>query len=148
MIYRYEDESILNFAVHKLFEVIIDIEKYPEFIPWCVAVNVIEKGNCKIIADVIANFRGIKGRYTCEVVFNLPSMQQSCLIKVKATQGLFKHLYNIWELIPQDENRTIVKFHIEFEFKSSFFQKAFSIVYKRAQKKIISAFKKRVHLLT
>ncbi|WP_339048357.1 type II toxin-antitoxin system RatA family toxin [Candidatus Mesenet endosymbiont of Phosphuga atrata] len=127
---------------------IISIEKYPEFIPWCVAVNVIEKSHCKVIADVIANFKGIKARYTCEIVFNLPSIEQSCLIKVRATQGLFKHLYNVWELISQDENRTTVKFYIEFEFKSPFFQKMFGIAYKHAQKKIISAFKKRVYLLT
>ncbi|WP_339045852.1 type II toxin-antitoxin system RatA family toxin [Candidatus Mesenet endosymbiont of Agriotes lineatus] len=148
MIYKYEDESILNFTIYKLFELIIGIEKYPEFIPWCVAVNVIKKSHCKVVADVVASFKGIKGRYTCEIIFNLPSMQQSCLIKVRAIQGLFKYLHNVWELIPQDENRTIVKFYIEFEFKSSFLQKPFSMAYKHAQKKIISAFKKRIHLLT
>ncbi|GHM58624.1 MAG: ubiquinone-binding protein [Candidatus Mesenet longicola] len=148
MIYRYEDESPLNLAVHKLFEVIISIEKYPEFIPWCAAVNIVRKSHCKIIADVIASFKGIKGKYTCEVTFNLPSIQQNCLIEVRAVQGLFKYLHNVWELTPQDENRTIVKFFIEFEFKSPLFQKMFGIAYKHAQKKIISAFKKRIYLLT
>lgn len=146
MVYKYEDESILNFAIHKLFEVIINIEEYPEFVPWCAAVNIIEKNHGRVIADVVANFKGIKGKYTCEVIFNLPSMQQNSLIEVRATQGLFKYLYNVWELIPQGENRTIVKFYIEFEFKSLFFQKMFSIAYKHAQKRIISAFKKRIYL--
>lgn len=139
-------KSILNFTIHKLFGVIINIEKYPEFVPWCVAVNVIERGHCKVIADIVASFKGIKGNYTCEVIFDQPSIQQSCLIEVRGTEGFFKHLHNVWELIPQDESRTVVTFYIEFEFKSPLFQKTFNIAYKHAQKKIISVFKKRIYL--
>ncbi len=144
MVYKYKSEDILNFPVHQLFNVIIDIERYPEFIPWCTAVNITEKGDNKIIADVLASFKGIKGKYTSEIVFYPPTMEQSGSIEVRAIKGLFKHLYNTWELIPQNDNKTIIRFYIEFEFQSSFFQMMLSVICKHAQKRIISAFKNRV----
>jgi len=127
-----------------LFNIAIDIEKYPDFVPWCNAVLILAKKENFITAEVLASFKLFSGRYTCNITFSPPTEQEIGWIEIISTKGIFKHLKSKWEFLPQTDtqDKTLVKFFIDFEFKSKIFQKALSLVYKNSQKKIISAFKK------
>lgn len=143
MFHKYQEQGIFFCAPHKIFQTVIDVEKYPDFVPWCKAVYIKEKANYQMIVDLLAVFYGIKGKYTSEVTATPPDETNEGWIRVESSNGIFKHLYNEWQFIPIDEKQTMVKFYIEFKFKSSAFSMLLNSVYKHTQSKIITAFKNR-----
>ncbi|QKX02710.1 type II toxin-antitoxin system RatA family toxin [Wolbachia endosymbiont of Litomosoides sigmodontis] len=144
MLHQYKEQDIFLCLPDKVFQVVIDIEKYPDFVPWCKAVYLKKKINNQVVVDLTAAFHGIKGRYTSEVTFLSPNGTNEGWIKVVSSNGIFKRLYNEWKFVLIDEKKTMVKFYIEFEFKSSSFSILLNSVYKYTQSKIVAAFKDRV----
>lgn len=147
MLHRYKEQDIFFCSSHKIFQIVFDVEKYPDFVPWCKAVYIKEKIESQMVVDLLAAFRGIKGKYTSEVTFLFPSGEDESWIKAVSSNGIFKHLCNEWKFIPMDKNKTMVKFYIEFEFKSGSFSTLLNSVYKYTQSKIITAFKDRVEVI-
>lgn len=134
---------ILPFLARDLFDVVLDIEKYPEFLPWCKEVVILASSPNFLTAKVTAQFKGVNPWYKCNIDFSPPDDYRPGYIQVKAIEGAFKRLHNVWEFSPQVPHGTLVQFNIEFEFGSAFLQVLLSLVYKRAQYKIINAFKER-----
>ncbi|MGL9725580.1 MAG: type II toxin-antitoxin system RatA family toxin [Wolbachia sp.] len=147
MLHRYKEQDIFFCSSHKIFQIVFDVEKYPDFVPWCKAVYIKEKIESQMVVDLLAAFRGIKGKYTSEVTFLFQNREDESWIKAVSSSGIFKHLYNEWRFIPMDKNNTMVKFYIEFEFKSDSFFTLLNSVYKYTQSKIITAFKDRVKII-
>ncbi|MGL9733188.1 MAG: type II toxin-antitoxin system RatA family toxin [Wolbachia sp.] len=147
MLYRYKEQGTFFYSSDEIFHVVIDVEKYPYFVPWCKAIYIKEKTDSQMIVDLLAVFCGIKGKYISEVTFLSPKRTNEGWIKAVSSNGIFKHLYNEWEFIPIDENKTILKFYIEFEFKSNSLSTILNSVYKYTQSKIITAFKERIENL-
>ena len=148
MLHKYKEVGDFNCSPDQAFQIVIDVEKYPDFVPWCKAVYIKEQVDNKMIVDLMASFYGVKGSYTSEVTSLLPNEMNEGWIKAVSSNGIFKYLYNIWEFIPLNENVTLVKFYIEFEFKYESFSALLNSVYKYTQSKIISAFKERAERLT
>ncbi|QGR02611.1 type II toxin-antitoxin system RatA family toxin [Ehrlichia ruminantium] len=141
--YNLNEEEILSFAAIDLFNIVLDVEKYPDFLPWCRAVYIKEYREKMIVADLLASFKGLSGQYTSYITFSQPTVDQPGWIKVEGGEGLFKFLYNQWTFIPQEENKTLVQFYISCAFKMPMLQSAFNLACDYAYKKIISAFKNR-----
>lgn len=148
MLHKYEEVGEFNCSPDQAFHIVIDVEKYPDFVPWCKAVYIKEKADNKMIVDLMASFYGVKGSYTSEVTSLLYDEMNEGWIKAVSSNGIFKHLYNEWRFISLSENITMVRFYIEFEFKYESFSTLLSSVYKHTQSKIISAFKERAERLT
>lgn len=134
----------MPFPAKKLFDIVIDIEKYPEFIPWCYGVEILSSIQKRITAIMKVKFKGMKAEYISNVDFESPTADNVGYVKVISTKGSFKHLYNLWEFIPK-EDFCLVKFYIEYEFNSRILQILMNLVYKKAQTKIINAFKQRAY---
>jgi len=147
MLHQYKEQGVFFCSSHEIFQVVIDVEKYPDFVPWCKAVYIKEKTDSQMIVDLLAAFHGIKGSYTSEVTSLAPNGINESWIKAVSSNGIFKHLYNEWKFTPMSKNKTTVEFYIEFEFKSNLFSTLLNSVYKHAQNKIITAFKDRVESL-
>lgn len=140
----YQDQMLLPFGAQQLFDIVIDVEKYPEFIPWCESIKIISSSENKIKASVTVCFRGIKAQYISDIEHKIPTTTENGTVKVISVDGAFKYMYNLWEFIPQG-SATLVKFYIEYEFKSFILQSLINVVYKKAQEKIIAAFKNRAY---
>ena len=148
MLHQYKEQDTFFCSAKEIFEIIIDVEKYPDFIPWCKAVYIKEKIDNKMTVDLLAAFHGIKGQYTSEVTAIPPSETNEGWIKVKSENGIFEYLYNEWQILPIDKDVTMVRFFIEFKFKFDSFSVLLNSVYNYIQKKIISAFKDRAEKLS
>jgi coenzyme Q-binding protein COQ10 len=140
----YQDQMLLPFSAKYLFNIVIDIEKYPEFIPWCNNIKITSLSEKKINAIVQVKFKGIKAQYVSNIEYQEPTDDEKGSIKVISVEGSFKYLYNLWEFIPEGKC-CLVKFYIEYEFRSFILQSLINLVYKKAQEKIISAFKNRAY---
>lgn len=149
----YQDELVLPFSAKKLFNIVIDVEKYPEFLPWCYSVRILSKREKEIVAEVKVSFKLVKAHYISHIEYEAPTAVNPGYIRITSTQGSFKYLYTLWEFIPQlskpnsCSNSCLVKFNIQYEFNSIILQSLINLVYKKAQEKIIKAFKERAYSL-
>lgn len=137
---------LLDFDPLLLFNVVLDVESYPEFLPWCSEVSVILKEPNWIKAKTVISFGGVEHTYVSKISFQPPKCLNPGFVKVTSTEGVFKNLYSLWEFLPSGKS-CHVKFYIEYEFKSKMLQFLLNLVYKRAQTKLISAFKQRVEFI-
>ncbi|AZL14966.1 type II toxin-antitoxin system RatA family toxin [Rickettsiales endosymbiont of Stachyamoeba lipophora] len=137
--------KFLPFSPLQLYELVLDINSYPKFIPWCAASRVLETHEDYLIADLVIKFSGLSEKYTSKVIkFPYENTQHFAEIKVELISGPFKHLYNYWKFNGQ-ENGTEIEFEIAFSFNSSILEKLMSLMFEKALVKMIDAFEEQAN---
>ena len=125
-----------------LIEMILDIEKYPEFVPWCLGGKIhtnIDKGKTvEITADLTIGKSFFRETYKSFVIYD----KFSDSIHVTNVDGPLKHLENKWFFKQSNENSE-VDFHIDFELKNEILNILMSKFFDVGLKKIADAFEKR-----
>ena len=125
-----------------LIDFVLDIEKYPEFIPFCLSSKVYEVKDedkeIKIIADLTIGKRPFVDTYKSDVRYN----KSSNSIHVTNIDGPLKYLENNWKFI-QKENFTQVQFDVDFEIKNKFLNLIMTKSFEFGLNKIADAFQKR-----
>ena len=126
----------------QLIDLVLDIEKYPEFVPFCLDSHVYEKnkeGNLTlIIADLTIGKGPFKDTYKSDVKFD----KNKSSIKVTNIGGPLKHLENNWYFI-ENEGGTEISFDIDFEIENKFLNILMSTSFEFGLNKIADAFQKR-----
>ena len=125
-----------------LIEMVLDIEKYPEFVPWCLDGKIhdkIDKGDTiEIKADLTIGKSFFKDTYKSFVIYN----KSEDSIHVTNIDGPLKHLENEW-FFRQDGNSSEVEFHVDFELKNKILNVLMIKSFDLGLKKIADAFEKR-----
>ena len=126
----------------KLIDFVLDIEKYPEFIPFCIDSKVYERNDHKdeiaIIADLTIGKKPFIDTYKSDVRYN----KQDDTIHVTNIGGPLKHLENNWKFIQKDKF-TEVHFDVDFEIKNKFLDTIMTKSFQYGLNKIADAFQKR-----
>ena len=129
-----------------LIELVLDIEKYPEFVPFCFDAKIHENKNegdlTKIIADLTIGKGPFKDTYKSDVTFN----KNEDSIYVTNLDGPLKHLVNKW-YFKEENNVTEVSFDIDFELKNHFLNIIMTKSFQFGLDKIADAFQKRAEEL-
>ena len=130
-----------------LIDLVLDIEKYPEFVPFCFDSKVYEmkkEGDLtKIIADLTIGKGPFKDTYKSDVVFN---KKEDCIF-VKNIDGPLNHLLNNWTFSDKKNGITEVTFDIDFEIKNKFLNSLMVVSFQFGLEKIADAFQKRAEEL-
>ncbi len=130
----------------QLIDLVLDIEKYPEFVPFCLDAKVYERnseGNLQlIIADLTIGKGPFKDTYKSDVKFNM----KDSTIKVTNIGGPLNHLENTWHF-KKHENGTEILFDIDFEIENKFLNIVMTKSFKFGLDKIADAFQKRAEEL-
>jgi coenzyme Q-binding protein COQ10 len=130
----------------KLIDFVLDIEKYPEFIPFCINSKVYEKNDNEdqiaIIADLTIGKKPFVDTYKSDVRY----YKKNDSIHVTNIGGPLKHLENNWKFI-QKENYTEVQFDVDFEIKNKFLNMIMTKSFQFGLNKIADAFQKRAENL-
>ena len=125
-----------------LIEMVLDIEKYPEFVPWCLGSKIhdkIDKGDkIEIKADLTIGKSFFRDTYKSFVIY----YKSVDSIHVTNIDGPLKHLENKW-LFKQDGDSSEVEFHVDFELKNKILNVLMSKSFGLGLKKIADAFEKR-----
>ena len=126
-----------------LIELVLDIEKYPEFVPFCFDAKIYENkkdGDLqKIIADLTIGKGPFKDTYKSDVAFN----KKTDSIYVKNIEGPLNHLTNNWTFSDKNNGITEVTFDIDFEIKNKFLNSLMVVSFQFGLEKIADAFQKR-----
>ena len=130
-----------------LIELVLDIEKYPEFVPFCFDAKIYENkkdGDLqKIIADLTIGKGPFKDTYKTDVAFN----KKTDSIYVKNIEGPLNHLTNNWTFSDKNNGITEVTFDIDFEIKNKFLNSLMVVSFQFGLEKIADAFQKRAEEL-
>jgi len=139
---KHSEIRHVSYSPEKMFELVADVEKYPEFLPWCIASRVIEKENSKIIADLMIGFQIFREKFRSNVSLDKKNLK----IEVNYEEGPFKFLRNKWEF-KNFKDGCEIKFFLDFELKNIFFQTLMERLFSEAVKKMVAAFEKRATYL-
>jgi coenzyme Q-binding protein COQ10 len=140
---KFSEVKIINHSASDIYQLVMDIEKYPEFLPWCKKAKIIEiKNSENLVAELTINFKGFLESYTSDVVHKESSPNQF-LVEVIAIKGPFKKLKNNWKISAVSEQQSRIEFFIDFEFNSFLLNKIISVIFEKAAQKMISAFEQR-----
>tara|TARA_B110000091_G_scaffold211418_1_gene256012 strand:- start:374 stop:823 length:450 start_codon:yes stop_codon:yes gene_type:complete len=130
----------------QLIDLVLDIESYPDFIPYCLDSRIYEKKDTKdnvfIIADLTIGKGVFKATYKSDVRFN----KNTDIINVTNIDGPLKHLNNKWFFLEKD-NLTEISFDIDFEIENKFLNIVMSKSFHYGLNKIADSFKKRANNL-
>jgi coenzyme Q-binding protein COQ10 len=139
-------KRIINKKKDKLIEFVLDIEKYPEFIPFCLASKVYERNEegdkILIIADLTIGKGPFSDTYKSDVRFN----KKNDTINVTNIDGPLKHLQNNWKFVETDKT-TEVYFDVDFEIKNKFLNLLMEKSFEFGLNKIADAFQKRAETI-
>ena len=125
-----------------MFDLISDVEKYPEFLPWCKSTTIYNKSNDTFYSDMEIGFKLIKETFTSKV-----TLVELNKVSSEAVSGPFKKMNNIWKIEYITDKECEINLTIEFEFKSFILQNIIGKLFEKASKKMITAFEERAKQL-
>ncbi len=125
-----------------MFDLVADVGRYPEFLPWISAVRIRSESETDMVADVIVGFKGLRETFTSRV-----NKLRPATIDVDYVEGPLKFLRNEWRFEDDDRGGCTISFMVDFAFKSRLFEVLAGQVFERALKKMTDAFVDRAESL-
>ena len=142
----HAEQKPLPYSAEEMFDLVADIERYPEFLPWCVGTRIRSRDGDLVVADMVIGYKMFRERFTSRVQFSRPDH-----IDVSYSEGPFKYLNNHWQFLPNSEGGEgggcVVDFYVDFEFRSKVLQKMIGAVFDQAVRIMVHAFEKRAEAI-
>jgi coenzyme Q-binding protein COQ10 len=132
----------LPYRADQLFDLVADIARYPEFLPWCTGARIRDRQGDVITADLMIGFRMVRERFISRVTLLRPDR-----IDVAYSEGPFRYLDNHWRFEPQPDGSTIIDFDVDFEFRSRMLQRLIGLLFNEAVRRMVGAFETRARQL-
>ncbi len=129
------------YSAEHLFNLVADIESYPEFLPWCEASRVNKREENLIIAELAIKYKIFRGSYISKVTL-IPNEK----ITVELVDGPLKALQNHWKFTP-NTNTTDIEFMLDFQLKSRILENIVSSEFEYYTNKLMEAFLKRASMI-
>ena len=139
---RYEESRVINHTPVNLFNLVSDVNKYPEFLPWCKGARIKNIRDNVFDADLIIGFKIYKEIYSSRIY--LDYVNNKILVEYK--DGPFEHLENSW-VFNKNNNGCKVEFMVDFKFKSIFLQTIMETLFSEAVRRMVKAFENRANQL-
>lgn len=137
----HAEKRVLPYKPEQLYALVADIEKYPEFLPWCVASRIRRREGNVLYADLMIGFKMVRERFTSRVELG------DGRIDVAYTEGPFSYLNNHWIFLPTDDGGCLIDFYVDFEFRSKMLQKIIGVLFNEAVRRMVAAFETRAREL-
>ncbi|MBF0447497.1 MAG: type II toxin-antitoxin system RatA family toxin [Magnetococcales bacterium] len=131
-------KEILPLTCEQIYSVVVDVESYPKFLPWCTKTRTWDDQGTQFMAELTVSFKGIR-----ETFQTLDVIEPNKKIEINLKSGPFQYLVSTWQFIPLEENRTQVEFFIDFRFSNRMKEMIMGPVFTQVSKQMIGAFKKR-----
>jgi coenzyme Q-binding protein COQ10 len=145
---QYSTSRHVRHAAADMFDLVADVERYPEFVPLCRALKVRKRtpepdGVEVLVADMTVAYRLISETFTSRVTLDRPKLH----ILVEYLEGPFSRLENDWTFHPTGERTCEVKFFISYEFKSRMLALLMGSMFDLAFRRFAVAFEQRADVI-
>lgn len=128
----------LPYSAKQMFDLVADVGRYGEFLPWVVATRVKSDDGTHMVADMLVGFKSLREKFTSEV-----EKHDASEIKVHYLDGPLKDLDNRWLFRPLGERQCEIEFCVDFTFRNPLFEKLAGQYFDKAFRKMVSAFEER-----
>ena len=135
---RFAERKVLPYAQGDLFDLVADIDSYPQFLPWCLDARVTRRDGNVVYADLVIGWKMIRERFSSRV-----TLTHSTEIKADYLDGPMRYLVHHWRFEPQPNGHTLVDILVDFEFKSKSLQLVMGTFFNEAARRMVSAFEAR-----
>lgn len=139
---KHTETRHLPYTPEQMFDMVADVGRYGEFLPWVSAIRVRSDSETEMVADMIVGFKGLRETFTSKV-----DKQRPRHIRVDYVDGPLKYLNNDWTFRADDKGGCYVDFCVDFAFKNRMFEMLAGQVFDRALRKMIGAFEERARVL-
>lgn len=133
-----EKSVLIEHTAAEMFELVDDVEHYPQFLPWCSGVLVHEKTERQTAATLHINYHGIKAHFSTANEKEFPR-----LMTIRLRDGPFRQLDGTWRFTPLGATACKVEFRLHYEFSSKLLEKAVGSVFNHIANTFIESFVKR-----
>lgn len=138
----HAEKRVVSHTPEQLYALVLDVQKYPQFLPWCLAARVKSQTEHELAADLIIGFNMFRETFTSYVEFDSDKLE----INVRYAEGPFKHLTNNWRFLPHEDGCEI-DFYVDFEFNSRLLQSVIETLFTEAVRRMVRAFETRAYEL-
>jgi coenzyme Q-binding protein COQ10 len=128
----------LPYSAEQMFDLVADVGRYGEFLPWVVATRVKSDSETEMVADMLVGFNALREKFTSRVEKRRPEE-----IRVHYVDGPLRDLDNIWLFRPVGPDACEVEFSVNFTFRNLLFEKLAGQYFDRAFRKMVAAFEMR-----
>ena len=133
------------YSATQMFDLVADIERYPEFLPWCVALRTIKsEGDISkgaVTAEMVVAYKVFRERFRSRVLFDRAAGE----VDVDYMDGPFKSLQNHWRFTALPDGGSLIDFAISFEFSNFILQATARSVFDKAFSRMSEAFVTRAN---
>jgi ribosome-associated toxin RatA of RatAB toxin-antitoxin module len=137
-----EKTALVSVAAAELFEIVNDVDSYPQFLPWCKDARLLSRDEKKLCGEIVVSKAGVTRAFsTCNDLY--PYQR----IEIHLKDGPFRKLEGAWEFTELREDACKVLLKLEFEFSSGLMDKAFGIVFSQIANSLVDAFCRRANAL-
>ena len=141
---QFSTKRRVRHAAGNMFDLVAEVERYPEFVPLCSALKVRSRntspdGNDIIVVDMTVAYKLIRETFRSKVTLEKPELQ----ILVEYLDGPFSHMENRWAFRPDGERACEVEFYISYEFKSRVLGLLMGAMFDAAFRRFVAAFERR-----
>ena len=135
---RHSETRLLPWTPEQMFDLVADVQRYPEFLPWVVAVRPRQQAEDMTVWDMSVGFKSLRETFTSRVRLDRPGH-----IDVDYVSGPLKRLHNDWRFHPAPDGATRLEFHVDFEFSSKIFERLAGAFFHEAFKRMVASFETR-----
>src|SRR6201996_7732210 len=145
---RFSSKRRVRHSAPQMFNLVADVERYPEFVPLCQALKIRQRigqadGTEIVIADMTVSFKLVRETFTSRVTLDRPNLK----ILVEYLKGPFSNLENRWTFDPRSEKDCDVGFFLSYEFKSRMLAMLMGSMFDAAFARFSAAFEKRADVV-
>jgi len=138
----HAEKRVLPYTPDQLFDLVADVESYPQFLPWCIGSRIRKRQGQTLVADLVIGFRMIRERFTSEVKLS----REERRIDVRYLDGPFRYLNNHWVFHDHQEG-CLIDFYVDFEFRTKMLQRLMEPLFNEAVRRMVRAFESRAATL-
>ena len=136
------EQRRLPYSAEQMFDLVADVGRYPEFLPWVAATRVRSDDDHEMVADMLVGFKNLREKFTSQVTKTRPER-----IEVQYLDGPMRDLDNVWLFRPLDDQSCEIDFSVSFSFRNALFEKLAGQYVDKAFRKMVAAFETRAESL-
>ena len=134
---KHSETQRMPYSAEQMFDLVADVRRYAEFLPWVTAMRVRKDAAEETLADMIVGFKGLRETFTSRITKDRPRS-----LRVDYIEGPLKYLHNDWRFRPDGDN-CFVDFSVDFAFRNRMFEMLAGQVFGVALRRMIGAFEDR-----
>ena len=139
---QHREKSVLPYSQAQLFELVADVERYPEFVPCWIDASVRWRDGDIVQVEQVLNLGAIQRRFISKAV-----LQRPVSVQVTSNDGPFRHLYIHWHIEPLPDTGCNLILSTDFELRSDILQKLLSSFFRGETWRLLKVFENRAHVL-